>query len=47
VKKIESLMDRYSGIRRARGDGNCFYRSFVFGYLESLLISQNCEEKER
>lgn len=30
-------MQRYSGMRRVRGDGNCFYRSFLFAYLESLL----------
>ena len=24
---------------RTRGDGNCFYRSFLFGYLEHLLLS--------
>lgn len=28
---------RYSALRRVRGDGNCFYRSFLFGYLERLL----------
>ena len=29
VAKIDSLAPSYSGIRRARGDGNCFYRSVM------------------
>lgn len=24
-------------MRRTRGDGNCFFRAFAFGYLETLL----------
>lgn len=32
-------------MRRARGDGNCFYRAFAFGYLEENL--QNKNELER
>ena len=31
------LLQRYTALRRVRGDGNCFYRSFLFGYLEQLL----------
>ncbi|KAH6911978.1 peptidase C65 Otubain-domain-containing protein [Coprinopsis sp. MPI-PUGE-AT-0042] len=27
----------YTGIRRARGDGDCFYRSLAFAYIERLL----------
>ena len=27
-------MKKYPQIRRTRGDGNCFYRAFAFGYLE-------------
>ncbi|GAA6051395.1 hypothetical protein JCM3770_000497 [Rhodotorula araucariae] len=29
--------DGWTGIRRARGDGDCFYRSFVFALLETYL----------
>lgn len=47
VHKIESLGKQYSGIRRARGDGNCFFRSFVFGYLEELVATKNLEERDR
>ncbi|KAK2996598.1 hypothetical protein RJ639_045508, partial [Escallonia herrerae] len=27
------LNEKYAGIRRTRGDGNCFFRSFMFSYL--------------
>ena len=33
--------------RRARGDGNCFFRSFCFGYLEGLLRSSDSAERDR
>ncbi|CAN0180099.1 unnamed protein product [Ectocarpus sp. 6 AP-2014] len=36
-KGVQDLGKRYSALRRVRGDGNCFYRSFLFGYLERLL----------
>jgi|EP00505_MAST-04D_sp_SCG-Rhode-Island_P005645 ubiquitin thioesterase protein OTUB1 len=34
--KIQNIIDRYGGVRRSRGDGSCFYRSFVFGYFERI-----------
>eukprot|EP00928_Gymnodinium_smaydae_P047736 TRINITY_DN31880_c0_g1_i1.p1 TRINITY_DN31880_c0_g1~~TRINITY_DN31880_c0_g1_i1.p1 ORF type:complete len:406 (-),score=83.15 TRINITY_DN31880_c0_g1_i1:101-1318(-) len=37
VKKIQSLAEHYSHWRPIRGDGNCYYRSVVFGVLERLL----------
>jgi len=41
---IADLTTRYS-MRRVRGDGNCFYRSFLFGYLEQLLSQQRQHEE--
>ncbi|KPV72020.1 uncharacterized protein RHOBADRAFT_56156 [Rhodotorula graminis WP1] len=35
VSRLQS--DGWSGIRRARGDGDCFYRSFIFALLEAYL----------
>lgn len=35
------------GCRRTRGDGNCFFRSFFFGYLEHLLLSGDGAERDR
>mmetsp|Transcript_23020 Transcript_23020/g.37109 ORF Transcript_23020/g.37109 Transcript_23020/m.37109 type:complete len:257 (-) Transcript_23020:82-852(-) len=34
LRKIPCLESRYRGIRHVRGDGNCFYRSFVFRMFE-------------
>lgn len=30
---IQVLSEQYASIRRTRGDGNCFFRSFMFAYL--------------
>ena len=37
VTGIKYLNYKYRMLRRVRGDGNCFYRSCFFGYLEGLL----------
>ncbi|THU93846.1 cysteine proteinase, partial [Dendrothele bispora CBS 962.96] len=40
VKQIDWLEAQgYQAIRRARGDGDCFYRSLSFAYVERLLKS--------
>lgn len=33
---FQMLSEHYTGIRRTRGDGNCFFRSFMFSYLVHL-----------
>jgi ubiquitin thioesterase protein OTUB1 len=43
---VEYLSSRYD-MRQVRGDGNCFYRSLLYSYLEQLLCSiieanENC-----
>eukprot|EP00899_Mesostigma_viride_P012898 jgi/Mesvir1/21609/Mv04035-RA.2 len=35
--KIKKLAHHYSHIRRSRGDGNCFFRSFMFRHMELML----------
>ena len=30
---LQLLGEQYDALRRTRGDGNCFYRSFMFSYL--------------
>jgi ubiquitin thioesterase protein OTUB1 len=45
--KIDGLERTYGGIRRARGDGNCFFRSFMFAYIEDLLQRRDYEERHR
>ncbi|KAG9217767.1 hypothetical protein CCMSSC00406_0003544 [Pleurotus cornucopiae] len=38
VKQIDSLVAKgFDSIRRARGDGDCFYRSVAFAYVDSIL----------
>ncbi|XP_054807243.1 OVARIAN TUMOR DOMAIN-containing deubiquitinating enzyme 1 [Prosopis cineraria] len=47
LEKIKLLDEQYSAIRRTRGDGNCFFRSFMFSYLEHILECQDQAEVER
>lgn len=37
VAGVEDLARRYRMMRRVRGDGNCFYRAFLFAYLAGLV----------
>ena len=37
LKAIDLLCKSYK-MRRVRGDGNCFYRALLFGYLDQLLV---------
>ena len=37
-KGLEALRKRkYSGMRRVRGDGNCFFRGFMFRLVEIII----------
>jgi ubiquitin thioesterase protein OTUB1 len=38
AKGVKDISARYKGLRRVRGDGNCFYRGFLFALLEKLLL---------
>uniref|UniRef100_A0A2H8TDF9 ubiquitinyl hydrolase 1 n=2 Tax=Melanaphis sacchari TaxID=742174 RepID=A0A2H8TDF9_9HEMI len=44
LTKIQDLNKKYKCMRRARPDGNCFFRSFAFAYFE-YLIDHNEEYK--
>ncbi|XP_078163591.1 OVARIAN TUMOR DOMAIN-containing deubiquitinating enzyme 1-like [Carex rostrata] len=46
-EQIQLLGEKYTALRRTRGDGNCFYRSFMFSYLEHILVTHNKAEVER
>ncbi|KAL8004683.1 putative Rho GTPase activation protein [Plasmopara halstedii] len=37
---IDWLNGRYEALRRVRGDGNCFFRGFIFALCEQLLPSE-------
>jgi len=45
--KIAGLERTYSGMRRTRGDGNCFFRSFIFAYIEDILQRKDFNERHR
>ncbi|KAG1676553.1 hypothetical protein FOA52_000096 [Chlamydomonas sp. UWO 241] len=45
--KIDKLGDNYSHLRRTRGDGNCYFRAFFFGYLEALVNNNDVAEATR
>ena len=38
LQKLRSGASAYSHVRRVRGDGNCFYRSILFSFLEFALL---------
>ena len=40
IKTLESFQEKFKvkGIRKIRGDGNCLYRSYIFQYIEIILI---------
>ncbi|RCV06573.1 hypothetical protein SETIT_1G173600v2 [Setaria italica] len=42
-----NLRRTYSEFRPVRGDGECFYRSFIFSYLEQVLDRQDTHEEHR
>jgi ubiquitin thioesterase protein OTUB1 len=43
--KIGCLSTSYGSMRRCRGDGNCFFRSFIFAHLEYILSTSESKEK--
>lgn len=44
---VKYLSSNYQALRKVRGDGNCFYRAFLFAYLEKLLENKEVNETER
>jgi len=41
LSKIRRLAQAYCDWRSIRGDGNCYYRTVVFGALEALMVNQD------
>ena len=37
IAGINYLSSKYRHMRRVKGDGNCFYRCYLFAYLDRLL----------
>jgi Peptidase C65 Otubain len=45
---INELAEKYSTLRKTRGDGNCYYRSFLYSLSEALLSTpENDNNNER
>ncbi|VAI42402.1 unnamed protein product [Triticum turgidum subsp. durum] len=40
-------LDGYSEFRPVIGDGECFYRSFIFSYLEQVIDRPDTDEERR
>lgn len=45
IPGIKYLAGKYA-MRRVRGDGNCFYRAFLFSYLEQLLSWHSSDDQD-
>jgi ubiquitin thioesterase protein OTUB1 len=42
IAKIDWLVSKgWTGLRRSRGDGDCFYRSMAFAYVERILQARD------
>lgn len=37
LQKAQELLARYKSFRKIRGDGNCFYRAFIFAQFEHMM----------
>jgi len=44
-RKLPGLKEKFGGLRRVRGDGNCFFRGFMFRLLE--VLKDNEVERSR
>lgn len=46
LQGLERLEERrYTGMRRVRGDGNCFFRGFMFRLVEQLVAQVSLRSK--
>mmetsp|Transcript_13266 Transcript_13266/g.15325 ORF Transcript_13266/g.15325 Transcript_13266/m.15325 type:complete len:283 (-) Transcript_13266:887-1735(-) len=44
-RKVPNLCEKYSSLRRIRGDGSCFFRGFIYILMENLVRDKS-EGKE-
>lgn len=44
VNKINTLEEIYEGWRSIRGDGNCYYRTVIYGLIEQIIRSNKREK---
>jgi ubiquitin thioesterase protein OTUB1 len=36
LRKLPNVAARYAALRRVRGDGNCFFRAFIYSLLQQV-----------
>jgi len=41
IQSAQFLSMKYTSLRRVRGDGNCYYRAFLYSLCEHLLLRNN------
>ncbi len=41
INKLKSLKNICYKWRKIKGDGNCFYRSIIFAYIENIILTNN------
>ena len=41
INKLKSLNNICYKWRKIKGDGNCFYRSIIFAYIENIILTNN------
>lgn len=41
IQSAQFLSTKYTSLRRVRGDGNCYYRAFLYSLCEHLLLQNN------
>mgnify|MGYP003387679545 CR=1 FL=1 len=44
---VNYLSKTYNNVRKVKGDGNCFYRAFLFSYLERIHRDHDDAERLR
>jgi hypothetical protein len=43
VLSVVKLNQKYSGFQKIRGDGNCYYRAFMVGFIKDLISNVNVD----
>jgi len=41
IRALDDVTDDFNGYRTIRGDGNCYFRAFMVGFIEDLIRQRN------
>jgi len=47
IKKLQQLSRKFSAIQQIAGDGNCYYRAIIRGYVEQSIMASDQDRLER